>query len=92
MNRFDLDVRWISLVPVKDWLDPEQGDQALLLVHTRYSAILNIILSQKVDDLRKLRPHRIIGGLDRVPARGIGRADHRRVADAHRHRRRALAL
>src|SRR5271168_1874289 len=22
-NRFDLDVRWISLVPVKDWADPE---------------------------------------------------------------------
>jgi sigma-B regulation protein RsbU (phosphoserine phosphatase) len=55
-NRFDLDVRWISLVPVKDWVDPEHNDSALLLVHTRYSAILNIILSQKVDQLQGFVP------------------------------------
>jgi phosphoserine phosphatase RsbU/P len=49
VNAFDLDVSWPSFVPVKDWLNPEHTDLVLLLVHTRFSAILNIILSQKVD-------------------------------------------
>jgi phosphoserine phosphatase RsbU/P len=56
VNRFDLDVPWVSLVPVKHWLEPEVDDAALLLVHTRYSAILNIILSNKVDDFQGLVP------------------------------------
>jgi sigma-B regulation protein RsbU (phosphoserine phosphatase) len=56
VNRFDLDVRWISLVPVKHWLEPDRVDSALLLVHTRYSAILNIILSQKVDEIQSFVP------------------------------------
>ena len=56
VNRFDLDVRWVSLVPVKHWMEPEVDDAALLLVHTRYSAILNIILSNKVDDFQGLVP------------------------------------
>jgi sigma-B regulation protein RsbU (phosphoserine phosphatase) len=56
VNRFDLDVRWVSLVPVKHWMEPGVDDAALLLVHTRYSAILNIILSNKVDDFQGLVP------------------------------------
>jgi sigma-B regulation protein RsbU (phosphoserine phosphatase) len=56
VNRFDLDVRWVSLLPVKHWLEAEADDAALLLVHTRYSAILNIILSNKVDDFQGLVP------------------------------------
>jgi sigma-B regulation protein RsbU (phosphoserine phosphatase) len=57
VNRLDLDVRWLSAVPVKDWMDAERSsDTALLLVHTRYSAILNIILSQKVDQLQGFVP------------------------------------
>ena len=56
VNRFDLDVRWVSLLPVKHWLEAEGDDAALLLVHTRYSAILNIILSNKVDDFQGLVP------------------------------------
>jgi sigma-B regulation protein RsbU (phosphoserine phosphatase) len=56
VNRFDLDVRWVSLLPVKHWLESEADDTALLLVHTRYSAILNIILSNKVDDFQGLVP------------------------------------
>jgi sigma-B regulation protein RsbU (phosphoserine phosphatase) len=56
VNSFDLDVRWISLLPVKDWLDPERTDTALMVVRTRYSAILNIILSQKVDQLQGFVP------------------------------------
>ncbi|MGD0302295.1 MAG: SpoIIE family protein phosphatase [Bryobacteraceae bacterium] len=56
VNRFDLDVRWVSFVPVKHWLEREVDDAALLLVHTRYSAILNIILSNKVDDFQGVVP------------------------------------
>jgi sigma-B regulation protein RsbU (phosphoserine phosphatase) len=56
VNRLDLDVRWVSFLPVKHWLEPEVDDAALLLVHTRYSAILNIILSNKVDDFQGLVP------------------------------------
>jgi sigma-B regulation protein RsbU (phosphoserine phosphatase) len=56
VNSFDLDVRWISLLPVNDWLDPESNDTALLVVRTRFSAILNIILSQKVDQLQGFVP------------------------------------
>ncbi len=56
VNRLDLDVSWISLVPVMDWADPAKSEPALLLVHTRYSAILQIILSRKVDELQGLVP------------------------------------
>jgi sigma-B regulation protein RsbU (phosphoserine phosphatase) len=56
VNRLDLDVRWVSFLPVKHWLEPGANDAALLLVHTRYSAILDIILSQKVDDFQGLVP------------------------------------
>jgi len=56
VNSLDLDVRWISFAPVRLWMDPERSEAALLLVHTRYSAILNIILSQKVDELQGFVP------------------------------------
>jgi len=56
VNSFDLDVRWISLLSVNDWLDPDRNNAALLVVRTRYSAILNIILSQKVDQLQGFVP------------------------------------
>ena len=56
VNRFDLDVSWLSLVSVMDWANPGKTEPALLLVHTRYSAILQIILSRKVDELQGLVP------------------------------------
>lgn len=60
VNSFDLDVRWISLLSVGDWVDgekdAERNNSALLVVRTRYSAILNIILSQKVDQLQGFVP------------------------------------
>ena len=55
VNSLDLDVRWVSFLPVKHWAE-EADDAALLLVHTRYSAILNIILSKRVDDFQGLVP------------------------------------
>lgn len=55
-NRFDMDVRWLSLLRAADWNNPLHSHPALLLVHTRFSAILQILLSQKVDELQGLLP------------------------------------
>jgi sigma-B regulation protein RsbU (phosphoserine phosphatase) len=52
VNSFDLAVSWFFLLPVNDWLDPERNNTAFLAVSTRFSAILNIILSQKVEQLQ----------------------------------------
>ncbi len=52
VNRFDVDVRWPSLVQVVNWADPRTGDSAFLLVHTRLSSILATILSQRTDELQ----------------------------------------
>jgi sigma-B regulation protein RsbU (phosphoserine phosphatase) len=55
-NRLDLDVLWFSLLPTSDWVDPSRSVFGMLGVHTRYSAILQIILSRKVDDLQSVLP------------------------------------
>jgi phosphoserine phosphatase RsbU/P len=52
VNRFDLDVRWPSLVPIVNWADPRTRGTAFLLVHTRLSPILATILSQGSDELQ----------------------------------------
>jgi sigma-B regulation protein RsbU (phosphoserine phosphatase) len=52
VNRFDVDVRWPSLVRVVNWSDPQTGASAFLLVHTRLSSILATILSQGSDELQ----------------------------------------
>ncbi len=52
VNRFDLDVRWGSLVHAVDWAQPDKSESALLAVHTRLSAILAAILSQGGDELQ----------------------------------------
>jgi sigma-B regulation protein RsbU (phosphoserine phosphatase) len=56
VNRLDRDVWWFSLVPTADWIDPSRSVFGLLRVHTRYSAILQIILSRKVDDPQSVLP------------------------------------
>jgi sigma-B regulation protein RsbU (phosphoserine phosphatase) len=56
VNRFDWDVGWLSQVEVANWANPEKSGSALLLVHTRLSAILQIIFSRKVDELQVLVP------------------------------------
>lgn len=45
VNRFDIDVRWGSLLQAADWAHPDQTERALLAVHTRPSAIFAAILS-----------------------------------------------
>lgn len=52
VNRFDLDVAWPWLIGVTDWTHPESTQSALLLVHTRFSALFQILLSQRVDELQ----------------------------------------
>jgi sigma-B regulation protein RsbU (phosphoserine phosphatase) len=52
VNRFDLDVRWISLIQAVNWARPDKPESAFLLVHTRLSAILATILSQGGDELQ----------------------------------------
>ncbi len=52
VNRFDLDVRWGSLIHAVNWEHPDKSESALLAVHTRLSAILAAILSQGGDELQ----------------------------------------
>jgi sigma-B regulation protein RsbU (phosphoserine phosphatase) len=52
VNRFDVDVRWGSLIPAVEWAHPSKTDSALLAVHTRLSAILAAILRPGGDDLQ----------------------------------------
>ena len=52
VNRFDLDVRWGSLIRAVDWEHPNKAESALLAVHTRLSAILAAILSQGGDEFQ----------------------------------------
>jgi sigma-B regulation protein RsbU (phosphoserine phosphatase) len=56
VNRLDLDVVWFSLVPTTDWIDPSRSVFGMLRVHTRYSAILQIVLSRKADDPQSVVP------------------------------------
>ena len=56
VNRFDIDVQWPSVMPVSAWLEAGRNNLALLLVRTRFSAILGIISSRKVDQLQGLLP------------------------------------
>jgi sigma-B regulation protein RsbU (phosphoserine phosphatase) len=56
VSAFDLDVFWPSLVIVADWLNPAKQRPAFLLVHTRLSAVLTVILSQKADEFQGLLP------------------------------------
>jgi len=56
VNRLDLDWSWGSVVPTIDHVDPDAGYFVLLLVHTRLSAVLQVIFSRKVDELGGLVP------------------------------------
>jgi sigma-B regulation protein RsbU (phosphoserine phosphatase) len=52
VNSWDVDVAWPSLLRVTDGAHPESTQSGLLLVHTRISALLQILLSEKVDELQ----------------------------------------
>jgi sigma-B regulation protein RsbU (phosphoserine phosphatase) len=55
-NRFDLNVAWFSLVPAAEWTAPQQSATALVMIHTRFSALMAVILSQKADEFQGLLP------------------------------------
>jgi sigma-B regulation protein RsbU (phosphoserine phosphatase) len=52
VNRFDLDVAWPSPVVVTDWTHPESTRSAVLWVHTRFSALFQILLSGNLDEFQ----------------------------------------
>jgi len=52
VNRFDLDVAWASPVVVTDWTHPERTRSAVLLVHTRFSALFQILLTGNLDEFQ----------------------------------------
>ena len=54
VSRWDLDVAWPSLIRVADWAHPETTRSAFLVVYTRFSALFQILLSQKGDELQGL--------------------------------------
>lgn len=55
-NRFDIDVRWFSTVPVWHWDQPGKKEVAVLFVHTRPSAVLNTIFNAQVDQMGNVLP------------------------------------
>ena len=52
VNRFDVEVRWLSSVPAARWPNAQVTAPAFLLVHTRLSSIFATILSQGGDELQ----------------------------------------
>lgn len=56
VNRFDIPVQWISLTPASDWENPGKSEVGLLLVRTRFSALLDIVSSRKADEVQGLLP------------------------------------
>jgi sigma-B regulation protein RsbU (phosphoserine phosphatase) len=54
VNRWDFAFAWPSQIRAIDWADPESSQSALLVVYTRLSALFQILLSQKGDDLQGL--------------------------------------
>ncbi len=57
VNRFDIDVPWVSLVSVANWNAPERDPGAyFLVVHTRPSAVLRTLFSSQVDWTQGLLP------------------------------------
>jgi sigma-B regulation protein RsbU (phosphoserine phosphatase) len=54
VNSWDLAVAWPSLIRVIDWAHPDNSQSAFLVVSTRFSALFQILLSQKGDELQGL--------------------------------------
>jgi sigma-B regulation protein RsbU (phosphoserine phosphatase) len=55
-NQFDVTVNWFALTPIADWNDPAHGARALLAVHTRPSALMGVLLSERADELQGFLP------------------------------------
>jgi phosphoserine phosphatase RsbU/P len=55
-SRFDIPVQWISVTPASDWATANKSEYGLLLVRTRFSALLDIVSSRKSDEVQGLLP------------------------------------
>ena len=56
VSRFDISVYWFSIAPAAKWVDASVTERALLTVHTRPSALLSVVLSERADELQGLLP------------------------------------
>ncbi|MBZ5607001.1 MAG: SpoIIE family protein phosphatase [Acidobacteriia bacterium] len=56
VNRLDISVRWFSIVPVTGWSHPAESRSAVLMVHTRPSALLGVLFSQRADEFQGFLP------------------------------------
>jgi sigma-B regulation protein RsbU (phosphoserine phosphatase) len=48
-NRMDLELLWASEIPIALWDTPRQSELALLSVHSRLSAVLNVLTAQQAE-------------------------------------------
>lgn len=55
-NRFDMEVRWSSLVQVANWDDPDTQTDALIYVRSRPSAVYSALFSRKEDTIQDFIP------------------------------------
>jgi sigma-B regulation protein RsbU (phosphoserine phosphatase) len=56
VNRFDIGVFWFALTPTANWSDASQTNRAVLAVHTRPSALMGVLLSERADELQGVLP------------------------------------
>jgi phosphoserine phosphatase RsbU/P len=56
VNRFDIGLYWFALTPAANWNDASQINRTILAVHTRPSALMGVLLSERADELQGLLP------------------------------------
>ncbi len=56
VNRFDISVYWGSFTQAADWNDAARNRRAFLALHTRPSALLGVLFTERADDLQGLLP------------------------------------
>ncbi len=56
VNRFDISVYWGSFTQAADWNDASRTRRAFLALHTRPSALLGVLFTERADDLQGLLP------------------------------------
>jgi len=56
VNRFDISVYWGSFTQAADWDDASKTRRAFLALHTRPSALLGVLFSERADDAQGLLP------------------------------------
>ena len=56
VSRFDIEVRWFALTPAANWSNAFETNRAVLAVHTRPSALMSVLLSERADELQGVLP------------------------------------